>query len=213
MSLARHMTISAVVLGLFAVVGTATVALTHSATADRIAANQRARLLKSLHVLIRPDQHDNDLFTDVTTAFDKELLGSNEPVNVYRARRNGEPVAAIINSVAPDGYSGRIILLVAIRYDGTLAGVRVIDHKETPGLGDGIERNRSDWIKSFDNLSLTNPDKKGWAVKRDGGEFDQFTGATITPRAVVKAVHRTLLYFNKHRNELFEKPSIPTGTS
>ncbi|MCG6886836.1 MAG: electron transport complex subunit RsxG, partial [Proteobacteria bacterium] len=192
MSLIRNMLISAVVLGIFAVIGTALVALTYDATADRIAANHRARLLKSLHLLITPDQHDNDIFTDVTTVTDRQLLGTNQPVKVYRARREGKPVAVIINSVAPDGYNGRIDLLVAIRYDGTLAGVRVINHKETPGLGDGIDISRSDWIKSFDNRSLQNPDKKGWAVKRDGGVFDQFSGATISPRAVVKAVHRTL---------------------
>lgn len=209
MSLIRNMLISAVVLGIFAVIGTALVALTYDATADRIAANHRARLLKSLHLLITPDQHDNDIFTDVTTVTDRQLLGTNQPVKVYRARREGKPVAVIINSVAPDGYNGRIDLLVAIRYDGTLAGVRVINHKETPGLGDGIDISRSDWIKSFDNRSLQNPDKKGWAVKRDGGVFDQFSGATISPRAVVKAVHRTLLYYDKYRDTLFEKPSIP----
>ncbi|HID49553.1 MAG TPA: electron transport complex subunit RsxG [Chromatiales bacterium] len=203
------MVVSAMLLGLFAVIGTALVAVTYDATAERIAANHRARLLRSLHLLITPDQHDNDLFTDVTTVTDRELLGTDEPVKVYRARKNGQPVAAIINSVAPDGYSGRIDLLVAIRYDGTLAGVRVINHKETHGLGDGIEITRSDWIRSFDNRSLHNPDRKGWAVKRDGGIFDQFSGATISPRAVVKAVYRTLLYFDKHRDELFAKPSVP----
>ena len=209
MSLARHMTISAMLLGLFAIVGTAMVAMIHDATAERIAANHRAFLLKSLHILIPPEQHDNDLFTDVITVTNKELLGSKKPVRVYRARREEKPVAAIINAVAPDGYSGSIELLVAIRYDGTLAGVRVVKHKETPGLGDGIEASRSDWILSFDDLSLTNPDKKGWAVKRDGGIFDQFTGATISPRAIVNAVYRSLLYFDTHKDELFDKPSLP----
>ena len=209
MSLARHMTISALLLGLFAIMGTAMVALIHDATAERIAANHRAFLLKSLHILVPPEQHDNDLFTDVITVTNKELLGSKKPVRVYRARRNENPVAAIINAVAPDGYSGSIELLVAIRYDGTLAGVRVVKHKETPGLGDGIEASRSDWVLGFDNRSLTNPEKKGWAVKRDGGIFDQFTGATISPRAIVNAVYRSLLYFDTHKDELFDKPSLP----
>lgn len=209
MSLARHMTISALLLGLFAIMGTAMVALIHDATAERIAANHRAFLLKSLHILVPPEQHDNDLFTDVITVTNKELLGSNKPVRVYRARRNENPVAAIINAIAPDGYSGSIELLVAIRYDGTLAGVRVVKHKETPGLGDGIEARRSDWILGFDNRSLTEPEKKGWAVKRDGGIFDQFTGATISPRAIVNAVYRSLLYFDTHRDDLFDKPSLP----
>ncbi len=210
MSLARHMTISAVLLGLFAIVGTAMVALIHDATAERIAANHRAFLLKSLHILVPPDQHDNDLFTDVITVTNKELLGTDKPVRVYRARHEENPVAAIINAVAPDGYSGSIELLVAIRYDGTLAGVRVVKHKETPGLGDGIDASRSDWILAFNDRSLAVPEKKGWAVKRDGGIFDQFTGATISPRAIVNAVYRSLLYFDTHKDELFEMPAMPT---
>jgi electron transport complex protein RnfG len=209
MSLARHMTISAALLGLFAIVGTAMVAIIYGATEERIAANERAFLLKSLHTLVPPEQHDNDLFNDVISVSDKELLGSAKPVRVYRARQDKQPVAAIINAVAPDGYSGSIELLVAIRYDGTLAGVRVVKHKETPGLGDAIDASKSDWILGFNNRSLTNPEKKGWAVKRDGGIFDQFTGATISPRAVVNAVHRSLLYFDAHRDELFDKPSMP----
>ena len=105
--------------------------------------------------------------------------------------------------MAPDGYSGNIHLLVAIKYDGTLAGVRVVNHKETPGLGDAVEAERSNWILGFTGKSLTNPGKKGWAVKRDGGQFDQFTGATITPRAVVKAVYKTLEYYQQHKTQLF----------
>ncbi len=205
----RNMIISAVLLGLFAVIGTTLVAITYNKTADRIAANHRAMLLKGLHILIPPERHDNDLFTDVISVSDKELLGTPKPVRVYRARRNGRPVAVIINSVAPDGYSGRIDLLVAINFDGTLAGVHVVNHKETPGLGDAIDRSRSDWILSFNNRSLKNPGKKGWAVKRDGGIFDQFSGATVSPRAVVKAVYKTLLYYEKNRDKLFDTPSIP----
>ncbi|HEB66839.1 MAG TPA: electron transport complex subunit RsxG [Gammaproteobacteria bacterium] len=203
------MLISALLLGGFAVIGTAMVALTHEATAERIAANHRARLLKSLHLLVTPEMHDNDLVTDMITVTDKELLGTDKPVRVWRARKDGKPVAVIINSVAPDGYNGRIELLVAIRQDGTLLGVRVISHHETPGLGDAIEAEKSNWIHSFDNHSLKDPDPKHWKVKRDGGVFDQFTGATITPRAVVKAVYRTLVYFEKHRDELFDRPAEP----
>lgn len=210
MSLVRHMAISAALLGLFAIIGTAMVAIIYGATEERIAANERAFLLKSLHTLVPPEQHDNDLFNDVIIVQDKELLGTTKPVRVYRARLDKQPVAAIINAVAPDGYSGSIELLIAIRYDGILAGVRVVKHKETPGLGDAIDASKSDWILDFNNRSLTNPEKKGWAVKRDGGIFDQFTGATISPRAVVNAVHRSLLYFDAHKDELFDKPSMPT---
>lgn len=204
MNIIRNMIISAIVLALFAATGTFFVSYTYDHTIDQINENKRLALLKAFHVLISPDSHDNDIFTDIIAVKDKSLLGSNKPVNIYRARKDNKNIAVIINSVAPDGYNGNIELLVAINFDGTLAGVRIVHHKETPGLGDAIEESRSDWITKFKHLSLTNPDKKGWAVKRDGGEFDQFTGATITPRAVVKAVYKTLLYYKEHRDTLYE---------
>jgi len=204
MNIIRNMIISAIVLALFAVIGTFIVSYTYDHTIDQINENNRLALLKAFHVLISPDSHDNDIFNDVIQKQDKNLLGRKTPVNIYRARKNNKPVAVIINSLAPDGYNGHIELLVAINYNGTLAGVRVVYHMETPGLGDAIEESRSDWITKFKQLSLTNPDKKGWAVKRDGGQFDQFTGATITPRAIVKAVYKTLLYYKEHRDSLYE---------
>lgn len=204
MNIFKNMIISAAVLALFAIAGTFFVSFTYDNTIDQINENKRLALLKAFHVLIPPTAHDNDIFTDIIEVKDKDLLGSKKPVNIYRARKENKPVAVIINSIAPDGYSGNIELLVAINYDGILAGVRVVHHKETPGLGDAIEENRSDWITKFTHRSLTNPDKKGWAVKRDGGEFDQFTGATITPRAIVKAVYNTLRYYKEHRDTLYE---------
>jgi len=204
MNIIRNMIISAIVLALFAVIGTFFVSYTYDHTIDQINENKRLALLKAFHVLIPPDSHNNDIFSDVIQKQDKKLLGRKTPVNIYRARKNNKPVAVIINSLAPDGYNGHIELLVAINYDATLAGVRVVHHMETPGLGDAIEESRSDWITKFKQLSLTNPDKKGWAVKRDGGQFDQFTGATITPRAIVKAVYKTLLYYKEHRDSLYE---------
>lgn len=204
MNLFKNMIISAIVLAVFAVIGTFFVSFTYDNTIDKINENKRIALLKAFHVLIPPAAHDNDIFNDIIRVTNKDLLGSNKAVNIYRARKDNKPVAVIINSVAPDGYSGNIELLVAINYAGTLEGVRVVHHKETPGLGDAIEENRSDWITRFKDKSLTNPDKKGWAVKRDGGEFDQFTGATITPRAIVKAVYNTLRYYNEHRDTLYE---------
>ena len=204
MNVFRNMIISAVLLAMFAAVGTFFVTYTFDNTIDRINENKRLALLKSIHVLIPPSAHDNDIFTDIISVQNKQLLGSNKAVKVYRARKNNKPVAVIINSVAPDGYSGNIELLVAININNTLAGVRVVHHKETPGLGDAIEENRSDWITKFKQRSLTNTDKKDWAVKRDGGEFDQFTGATITPRAIVKAVYNTLRYYKENRDTLYE---------
>lgn len=204
MNIIRNMIISAIVLALFAAAGTFFVSYTYNNTIDRIEENKRLALLKAFHVLISPETHDNDIFTDIIQVQNKSLLGSKKPVNIYRARKENKPVAVIINSVAPDGYNGNIELLVAINYNATLAGVRVVHHKETPGLGDAIEENRSNWITKFKQLSLNNPDKKGWAVKRDGGVFDQFTGATITPRAIVKAVYNTLRYYKEHQETLYE---------
>ena len=201
----RPVFISAGFLLVFAVIGSGLVAFTFDSTEERIAENQRRALLKSLNQLVPSDRYDNDIFSDTLLVHDPELLGTEEPVTVYRARKDGWPVAAVLAPVAPDGYNGNIRLLVAINLDGTLAGVRVIQHRETPGLGDGIETDRSDWILGFNGKSLSNPAKKGWRVKRDGGQFDQFTGATITPRAVVKAVHKALLYFKLRRQRLFER--------
>lgn len=204
----RNMLISSVALAVFAIIGTALVATTYDLTADTIRENHQAMLLSGLHVLVPPDKHDNDLYKDVIEVVDQDLLGSNKPVKIYRARKHGEPVAAIINAIAPDGYSGRIDLLIAVNWDSTIAGVRVVNHKETPGLGDAIDHRHSNWAQGFTHHSLQNPHKKGWAVKRDGGIFDQFTGATISPRAVVKATYKTLLYFDKHREDIFSQPSM-----
>ncbi len=203
----RQILVTALFLFLFAAIGTALVAVTFDNTHERIAANEREALLRSLHELIPPERHDNDIFTDIINVTDPDL-GGDEPVPVYRARKDGWPVAAVLSAVAPDGYSGAIRLLVGINLDGTLAGVRVLSHRETPGLGDAIEARRSDWILGFDGRSLNNPEQKLWAVKRDGGVFDQFTGATITPRAVVKAVKKSLIYFQHNRQRLFETDSL-----
>ena len=201
----RQILLSGLFLWLFAVVGTALVALAEFSARDRIVANEREVLLRNLYALLPADQLDNDIASDTLTAAPDPLLGTAEASTVYRARRNGEPVAAIFNSVAPDGYSGRIHLLVGVYVDGRIAGVRVIRHAETPGLGDGIEIRKSDWITAFDGKSLSDPQTPGWRVKRDGGEFDQLTGATITPRAVVAAVHRTLLYYRQNADMIFAR--------
>jgi len=198
------MFIGAFILGIFAVVGTGLVAMTKAGTAERIAENERQALLRNLHQIIHPEEHNNDLYTDVIAVQDP-LLGSNEPVSIYRARMDGQPIGVVIASIAPEGYGGDIKLLVGIRYDGTLAGVRVISHKETPGLGDNIEIERSDWILGFTGRSLSDPSENKWKVKKDGGVFDQFSGATITPRAVVKEVYNTLRYYRQHRDALYAK--------
>jgi len=203
--LLKKMIISAVVLGIFAVVGTTMVAVTFDQTKEKIAENHKQATLKSLHQLIPPSTHDNDIFNDTLQVTSLEFLGSKKPVTIYRARKNKQPIAAILTTIAPDGYTGKITLLVAIKYDASIAGVRAIKHKETPGLGDVIEIEKSNWILQFDNSSLTNPIEKQWKVKRDGGNFDQLTGATITPRAIVKAIHKALLFYKQQRDKLFIK--------
>ena len=208
----KHMLTTSILLGFFAVAGTSMVALTFDNTEVRIADNEYQALLQSLNALVPPTSHDNDIANDTVEVTARELLGSKKSSTVYLARLKEIPIAAVITTIAPDGYNGAIKLLVAIRYDGTISGVRVLNHKETPGLGDGIEIARSDWITSFGGHSLHNPEGLGWRVKKDGGIFDQFTGATVTPRAVVKAVHNALLYFEQHRDELF-KPSNATQTA
>jgi electron transport complex protein RnfG len=197
------MAIAGGLLALFAVLGAGLVAVTEDATRERIARNEREYLLRSLNDVLPADRYDNTLFEDTIAVVDPELLGTPDPVTVYRGRRDGAPAAVILAPVAPDGYSGPIRLLVGIDYDGRLTGVRVVAHRETPGLGDGIEAERSDWIRGFDGRSLEQPPLEAWAVRRDGGRFDQFTGATVTPRAVVKAVRNSLLYFGRHRQALF----------
>lgn len=202
--LVRHMVITAVLLGGFAVVGTGIVAMTENNTRELIRENQREYLLRSLNEVVPRDQYDNDLETDTLSVKSRDLLGSRHPVTIYRARMENEPVAAIFNSVAPDGYNGEIHLLVAINYqDDSIMGVRVVSHRETPGLGDAIEIERSDWIRDFKGHTMDNPGELGWNVEKDGGIFDQFTGATITPRAVVNAVYKTLQYYNSQKDELF----------
>jgi len=209
--LVRNMLISALLLGIFAVLGTAVVSFTYDVTADTIAANERDYLLNNLHVIISADQYDNEIYSDTIQVTNPTLLGSKSPVTIYRARKGGQPVAAVLTPVAPNGYGGEIHLLVGIYANGSLAGVRVLKHQETPGLGDRIEADRSDWILGFAGKSLDNPDAAGWAVKKDGGRFDQFTGATITPRAVVGAVHNALLYFQAHREEIFAQQETTHG--
>lgn len=199
----RQMLISAGLLAGFAVAGSLLLGLTESGTREHIQANERTFLINSLNQVLPPGSYDNDLLHDTHTLTAPEAFGIEEPVTVYRARNKGEPVAALFTVVAPDGYSGDIKLLVGVRWDGSLAGVRAVAHQETPGLGDAIEVDRSDWIKGFAGLSLDNPPARAWRVKKDGGVFDAFTGATITPRAVIKAVKTALLYFGAHREMFF----------
>ena len=199
----RQSFITATILLLFALAGTALVAFTYDSTRERIAANERATLQRKLNLLIPPQAYDNTLLEDTLQVRDAAVFGTEQPVTVYRARQGDAPVGLVMATTAPDGYSGSIRLLVGINVNGTLGGVRVVAHRETPGLGDAIDEERSDWIRIFDGKSLDNPPQARWAVRKDGGDFDQFTGATVTPRAIVKAVRQALLYYSEHQPALF----------
>ena len=197
----REALISASVLALFAVVGSALLATANWATEDRIADNERQTVIRQLQEILPPESYDNSLLEDTVELTLPTTISPKGPDTVHIARRNGEPVAAILPVTAPNGYNGAIDMLVGIRRDGTIAAVRVVKHRETPGLGDGIDASRGDWIDQFEGTSLNNPER--WAVRKDGGAFDQLTGATITPRAVVRAVHGALAYFETHQQDIF----------
>ncbi|MFV2031884.1 MAG: electron transport complex subunit RsxG [Gammaproteobacteria bacterium] len=200
----RQILLSGLFLSIFAVIGTAIVAVIEDSTREKIAENERRVLLRDLYSLLPPEKLDNVIAEDTRTIPASVLIGTESESLVYRARLQGEPVAVIFNSIAPNGYSGRINLLVGVYFDGSLAGVRAVKHAETPGLGDVIELKKSDWVLGFDSRSLDNPRLDKWKVKRDGGVFDQFTGATVTPRAVVEAVKNTLLYYEKNAENLYD---------
>ncbi|WNF48904.1 electron transport complex subunit RsxG [Pseudomonas sp. SG20056] len=193
---------NALVLGLFAIATVGLVAMLQQATAERIANAEREAQVRALSEILPQGSYDNHLLDNSIQLHDP-LLGSKSPQTAYIALQDGKPSAVILRATAPDGYSGAIHLLIGIQADGRLAGVRVLGHRETPGLGDKIELAKSAWIRSFDGKSLSNPGEDGWAVKKDRGEFDQFAGATITPRAVVKAVHKALQYFDANQEQLF----------
>ena len=198
---------SGVLLGLIAVLGTALLAGVNALTHERIVEQEKLRVMQQLNAVVSITSYNNDLLQDKIEISNEAFFRHPAPVVVYRARMDDSPVAVLMMVTAPDGYNGDIRLLTAIDITGTVLGVRVVSHRETPGLGDPIEIERSDWVLGFTGKSLLNPQDKSWAVKRDGGEFDQFTGATISPRAVVKAVHSALLYFKANQKSLFETAS------
>ncbi|ORU90505.1 MAG: electron transport complex subunit G [Cycloclasticus sp. symbiont of Poecilosclerida sp. M] len=190
------------ILGLFSFVGLGLVSYTHQMTYEKIAENERLFIIKNLRELVPDELHDNDLLESSRQISDANAFGTDTPVTIYPAIKSGTLTAVILSPTAPDGYNGSIKLLVAISRIGKLLGVRVVSHHETPGLGDAVDTNKSDWVYAFNGHSLSDPSPKYWRVKRDGGIFDQFTGATITPRAVVKAVFNTLTYYQKHKGAL-----------
>jgi electron transport complex protein RnfG len=196
------MLIAGGLLVVFALVGGGLVSLTYDGTKEQIEANEKAALVRSLQQLIPPDRYDNDPLSDAIEVT-SGAFGVQEPVTVFRARRGGQPLAIFTTLTAPDGYSGPIRMLIGVYRSGVLAGVRVISHRETPGLGDAIDLRKTHWIKQLDARSIGSPYARDWKVVKDGGYFDQLTGATVTPRAIVRAVYGFLSYFQANRDALF----------
>jgi Na+-translocating ferredoxin:NAD+ oxidoreductase subunit G len=207
----KNIFLSTALLGIFGLVGTAMVVGVNHITRDQIEKNDKANLLKSLNNIIASDSYNNNLLATTIVIPASPLLGKerrkeqgkDKPTTVYQAWMDKEPTAIAFDIVATDGFSGKIKLLIAIKKNAEVSAVRVISHKETPGLGDKIEIKRSQWITSFNGKSLENTAEKNWQVKKDNGIYDQFTGATITPRAIVKAVHKALIYYKKNQQFLF----------
>jgi electron transport complex protein RnfG len=190
-------------LAVIAAICTALVALTFQATRERIAANEKALLEQSLQPALAGTFYDSGVSESRLVLPSPHGLPGNEPAVVYRVFAEGEPVAALFAVTARDGFSGPIRILVGIDVDGTVTGVRILRHRETPGLGDKIESARSDWVFQFDGHSMGDPVATGWAIEVDGGQFDQLTGASITPRAIIKAIRDTLNYFETHQDAIF----------
>ncbi len=207
--LGKSISKNSLLLGLFALVTAGVLAVTNVSTRDRIADAQRAAAEKALYELVPASRVDNDLLTDTLPTPEAMLpaLGLDSAEEIHRARKDGKVIAVIVPAVAPDGYSGDIRVIVGVNRDGTVAGVRALAHKETPGLGDKIDTSKSDWVFGFNGKSLGEPPVEQWQVKKDGGVFDQFTGATITPRAVTGQVKRVLQQVAEHRTLLFELPA------
>jgi electron transport complex protein RnfG len=206
----RYSTLIVVLLGVVV-----SVAVISSLSRARINANERAWFVARLDALIPPSLHNNDLYTDAIEVHAPDLLGADS-TTIYRARRDAAPIGAIIRSTAPDGYGGPIELLIAIDYQGTLLGVDVLRHSETQGIGDGFAPHRSHWLRDLIGHSLDSPQPKQWTIRKDGGQFDQFTGASVTPRAILKSVRQALEYFTTHREQIFsvrEPSNEPTRQS
>lgn len=209
----KESTISnAIVLAIFALVSVSLTAITWVATQDRIQSEKEAALLRAIDNLIPKDAFANDPYTDCTLVTDAKLLGSSEPQQIWRLRdASNNPVGLIISAVAPNGYTGPIEFISGFKtsesYGDSLAGVRVTAHQETPGLGDKIDERKSDWIYTLNDHEVTEIKLPKWQVKKDGGEFDGFTGATITPRALLAAITKTTEYYVNNKQTLYDAPS------
>jgi Na+-translocating ferredoxin:NAD+ oxidoreductase subunit G len=186
----------------FALIASVLLGMTQCSTEGTIQQRLDEDLVKSLEEVIPAELHDNDLLLNTLSIPSSEFNIGTKETTVYIAKKSTQVTAVSFKLTAPDGYSGAINMIMGIDRDGNILGVRVLNHKETPGLGDKIELSKSNWILSFIGRSLDNLTPAQWAVKKDGGEFDQFAGATITPRKSVQAIYRGLQFFKAHKNQL-----------
>lgn len=195
---------NSLLLASFALLTALILATTDHLTKDRIAESERVAAQRALFEIVPLERHNNDLLVDIQPIPEQhwKTLGLSDGGDIYIARYNQQPVAAIIPSITSEGYSGDIAMIIGVNFDGSIAGVRVVEHRETPGLGDKVDVKKSDWILAFNGKSLSNPERSSWEVKKDRGDFDQFTGATITPRAVIHQIARTLEYFRDDKERL-----------
>lgn len=196
----------------FTLLFTALMAGTYRATAPMVAASTLAEKLRLIGEVLPQALYDNDLMADAITLSPQQALGLDDDTRIWRARKDGAPAALVLEAAAPDGYSGRVGLILAVAADGRLIAVRVTSHKETPGLGDYIDpkkdRNKTrPWITQFNNLGFDSVPRDKWRVKRDGGRFDQMSGATISARAVTNASGRALAWAVEHKDRLFALPA------
>lgn len=196
----------------YALFGTVILAFIFNITHVEIEKNEANARRALLAETLTPHSYNNDLIANQFLVAPDALLGSEgSPNRAWQAQMNHTPVAVVLEATAPDGYGGKINMLIGIVANGQISGVRVVEQHETPGLGDYIELAKSQWIHIFDGKSLSNTPNDAWQVKKDGGQFDYMTGATITPRAVIQAVHHALLYAAAHHALLFS-PSLPSLT-
>ncbi|KXF80001.1 electron transport complex subunit RsxG [Enterovibrio coralii] len=201
----RAMRKNGLVLAFVALLSTGLIAITDALTKDTIAEQQRLQLLNVLNQVIPTSMHDNPLYKSCTMVTSPEL-GSKSAMPAYIATKDGKTTAIAIEAIAPDGYNGAIKILVGVDTNKTVLGLRVLSQNETPGLGDKIELSVSDWALSFNNQKIESADDKRWHVQKDGGQFDQFTGATITPRAVVNAARKAAWYVSENLDTIVKQP-------
>ncbi|MBU2675648.1 MAG: electron transport complex subunit RsxG [Gammaproteobacteria bacterium] len=199
-----------ITLAVIAALCTTMVALTYQLTEARIVANEQAWLERSLQPALSGLFFDSGVTESKIIVPPPHELPGSEAAIIYRVFAKGEPVAALFLVSARDGYAGPIRILVGVETSGTVSGVHVLEHQETPGLGDRVESSKSDWVRQFDGRSLIDPAPGGWAIKGDGGQFDQLTGASVTPRAVIKAIKETLLYFETNSEAIFAETVADT---